>query len=387
MTSLCAALCLLVSIVSPASIVSVASAAHRAPAPRSFVRCADDTLRIFTGDGERVAIPLAAFANPDTVNAPTEARVWLAGPGDTLEVPRRPGHYLIRVLGSRDTVNLWVSHQPLVLDATHVALLRRYARFGGHEGRAPVVTYAPPSDSALAALRVRYRLDEVAGNGSEFERMRNLMHWVHVTVRHDGTRPNPAAMDSRALLAACEGDRATCNCRGLATILNEAYLAMGFPSRHLTCLPMDEKDPDCHVVNMVWSRDLRKWLYMDPTHDAWFAGAGGRPLSPREIREAMRRGEPMTLPAAPNWNGKAVGEVFYRNYMTKNFFRFSTPAESRYGYENTARPVVLVHLDPLAFQPEKRRGGEIAVGKQLRELHTADADAFWAPPARGGPNR
>lgn len=364
-----------------------ASAGPKRVAPRASVRCSDDTLRIFTGDGERVAIPLAAFGNPDTINAPTEARVWLAGPGDTLEIPLRPGRHLVRVFGVSDTLSLWVSHQPLVLGAEHVALLRRFGRFGGRDAHVPKIAYAPSSDSALAALRAHYGLDTIAGSGSEFERIRNLMHWVHVTVRHDGTRPNPAAMDSRALLAACEGDRATCNCRGLATILNEVYLAMGIPSRHLTCLPYDEKDPDCHVVNMVWSSELEKWLYMDPTHDAWFADAQGRPMSPREIREAMRRGDPMTLPAAPNWNGKAVGEGFYRNYMTKNFFRFSTPAESRYGYENTARPVVLVHLDPLAFQPEKRRGGEIVAGKQLRELHTADADAFWAPPARGGPNR
>jgi hypothetical protein len=361
--------------------VSASAAPKHAPSSPS-VRCSDDTLRVLTGDGERVAIPLAAFANTDTINAPTEARVWLAGPGDTLEIPLRPGHHLVRVLGSRDTVRLWVSHQPLVLSAEHVALLRKYERFGGHDARVPKIAYAPPTDSALAALRARYALDAIAGTGSEFERIRNLMHWVHVTVRHDGTKPNPAAMDSRALLEACDGGRATCNCRGLATVLNEVYLAMGIPSRHLTCLPYDLKDPDCHVVNMVWSSSLGKWLYMDPTHDAWFADAQGRPLSPREIREALRRGDPMTLPAEPNWNGKPITEKFYRDYMTKNFFRFSTPAESRYGYEALADPVVELHLDPQGFQPEKRRGGAIAVGKHLRELHTADAGAFWAPPGR-----
>jgi hypothetical protein len=373
-----AGLCLLLLL---ATTTTASAASKRAPA-RMSVRCADDTLRIFTGDGERVAIPLSAFGNPDTINTPTEARVWLAGPGDTLEIPLRPGHHLVRVLGARDTLRLWVSHQPLRLGAEHVALIRRFDRFGGRDARVPKIAYAPPTDSALAALRARYGLDAIAGTGPEFERIRNLMHWVHVTVRHDGTKPNPAAMDSRSLLEACDGGRASCNCRGLATVLNEVYLAMGIPSRHLTCLPYDRKDPDCHVVNMVWSSELGKWLYMDPTHDAWFADAGGSPLSPREIREAMRRGDPMTLPAAPNWNGRPVTETFYRNYMTKNFFRFSTPAESRYGYEQFADPVVELHLDPQGFQPEKRRGGAIAVSKQLRELHTADADAFWAPPGR-----
>lgn len=363
------------------ALILVAHAAGAAPAPRRL-HCPDDTLRIATSDGERVALALSTLGATDTLNAPTEARLWLIGGRDSLEMPlaRRPT--AVRVTGASAPRLLWVRHAGVQPDRPRIELLRRFARFGARDPGMPRFAYAAPDDSALAALRARWPLDSVAGTGNEFARIRNLMHWVHVTVRHDGTRDNPAAMESQALLAACADGRTTCNCRGLATILNDVYLAMGFPSRHLTCLPWDEKDPDCHVVNMVWSRERGKWLYMDPTHDAWFVDAQGRPLSPREIREALRRGDPLACPSPPNWNGSPMSVAWYRNYMTKNFFRFACPAESRFGYEQRARPIRELHLDPAGFQPEKLGRGFLPVRGVVEEWHSGDAEAFWAPPGR-----
>ena len=368
-----------VLVLAAALLVLTAHAAAAAPA-RPVLRCPDDTLRIATSDGDHAALPLSALAPTDTINAPTEARLWLIGGRDSLEMPLRRRPVAVTVAGAGATRVLWVRHAPPRGDAERVQLLRRFARFGGHDPAFPRIAYAPPTDSALAALRAHWNLDSVAGTGGEFDRLRRLMHWVHVTVRHDGTHDNPAAMESQALLAACAGGKATCNCRGLGTILNEVYLAMGFPSRHLTCLPWDEKDPDCHVVNMVWSSERGKWLYMDPTHDAWFADAQGQPLSPREIREAMRRGDSLQCPSPPDWNGQPMNPRVYRSYMTKNFFRFSVPAESRFGYEQHARPIRELHLDPADFQREKRGAGWLQVRDVVREWHTSDADAFWAPP-------
>jgi hypothetical protein len=56
--------------------------------------------------------------------------------------------------------------------------------------------------------------------------------------------------------------------RILATVLNDVYLAMGFKSRHITCMSADSDDEDCHVVNIVYSNMLNKWLYVDATWEA-----------------------------------------------------------------------------------------------------------------------
>jgi hypothetical protein len=71
---------------------------------------------------------------------------------------------------------------------------------------------------------------------------------------------NPAVKNAMSMIAVCKRDNRGLNCRGLATVLNECYLAMGFKSRFVTCLPKDSLniDPDCHVINAVYSNTLKK---------------------------------------------------------------------------------------------------------------------------------
>lgn len=54
----------------------------------------------------------------------------------------------------------------------------------------------------------------------------------------------------------------------MAQMLNECYLAMGFKSRFITCMPKVMIN-DCHVINAVYSNTLNKWLWMDPTFNAY----------------------------------------------------------------------------------------------------------------------
>lgn len=67
---------------------------------------------------------------------------------------------------------------------------------------------------------------------------------------------------------ACKDGSRGLNCRGLATVLNECYLSLGIPSRVITCMPRIYIN-DCHVINAVYSSTLGKWLWIDPTNNAW----------------------------------------------------------------------------------------------------------------------
>ncbi len=80
------------------------------------------------------------------------------------------------------------------------------------------------------------------------------------------------------MIAVCRKDNRGLNCRGLATVLNECYLAMGFSSRLVFRLPKDSLgvDPDCHVINMVFVPSLKKWIWTDPTNDAYVMNERGR---------------------------------------------------------------------------------------------------------------
>ena len=55
----------------------------------------------------------------------------------------------------------------------------------------------------------------------------------------------------------------------MATILKDAYQAMGYPARTVTCMPKDTADFDCHVITVVWSKQQQKWIWMDPTFNAY----------------------------------------------------------------------------------------------------------------------
>lgn len=357
--------------------------AHPAVAAVPRLRCPDDSLFFFTST-ERYGTSLAQMGERDTSRAVTEARLWIASRVDTLEVPFAYTPFEVELVGRTRTVREFVWHHAEKPDEDKLALLRERGAFRATDrDPLPGFRYANPTDDSLAALEQRYGLSRIAGDGDEFTRARNLMRWVHRTVRHDGNRPNPAPMLSGVLLAACENGRGTSNCRGLATILNDALLATGFTARHLTCLPADSTDPDCHVVNMVFLEREQRWVYIDPTHDAWFEDAHGRVLGPLEIRAALAAGDSLVIGGGLDWNGEAVSRAHYRNYMTKNFYRFSCPAESRYGAEEQG--VGQVYLAPTDDGRARLGAAGVISRRGWTERHTDDPARFFAKPKREAP--
>jgi hypothetical protein len=255
-----------------------------------------------------------------------------------------------------------------------VGILQRFKDYGPAPAgsAAPAFAYQAADAPDLVALRKTCRLDEVAGTGPEFERIVNLMRWVHAQVRHDGNSKNPEPRNALHLLEVCRAEKRGINCRMMATILNEAYLSLGFKSRQVTCQPLDEKDPDCHVITTVWSNDLGKWLYMDPTMEAWFTDGQEHPLSIAEVRERLISGGPLELAKGANWNGRSENPATYKAYMAKNLVRITCPVESAFGYES--RPERrYVTLDAAAFPPRPTRD---AAGGLIVHDHVA----FWARP-------
>lgn len=257
-----------------------------------------------------------------------------------------------------------------------VGILRRFKDYGPAPApgtaAAPAFAYQAAEAPDLAAFRKTYRLDEVAGKGPEVERLVNLMRWVHAQVRHDGSSKNPEPMNAPHLLEVCRAEKRGINCRMMATILNEAYLALGFKSRQVTCQPLDEKDPDCHVITTVWSNDLGKWLYMDPTMEATFTDGQGHLLSIAEVRERLISGAPLELSKGANWNGRPKSPATYKAYMAKNLVRITCPVESAFGYESRPERRYAT-LDALGFPARPAR--DAAGG-----LITHAAAAFWARP-------
>lgn len=66
---------------------------------------------------------------------------------------------------------------------------------------------------------------------------------------------------------------------------------------------------DYHVINIVWSDSLNKWVWMDPSFAASVTDENGLLLHPGEVRERLRRDLPVQLNEDANWNHETIQTV------------------------------------------------------------------------------
>jgi hypothetical protein len=230
--------------------------------------------------------------------------------------------------------------EPLRAIGDYRYILERAGQYGITDKKPiPVFTYQSAANPSLVALRKGFNLDSIAGEGSDVLQMINLMHWIHTLIPHDGNHPNPQVKNAISMIEVCKKDKRGLNCRGLATVLNECYLAMGFKSRFVTCLPKDslQVDPDCHVINSVFSNSLKKWLWMDPTNDAYVMNEKGALLGIAEVRERIIHHQPLILNPAANWNNKVskTKDEYLYYYMAKNLYMLQCEVNSEYNAETS----------------------------------------------------
>lgn len=250
----------------------------------------------------------------------------------------------------------------------------------------PRFTYQDSTHPALVALRKELKLDSVAGKGNELSKIINLMHWMHYLVPHDGQHGNPEVKNALSMVSVCRKEKRGLNCRGLATVLNECYLAMGIKSRFLTCLPKDSTDNDCHVINMVYSNDLKKWVWMDPTNDAYVMDENGVLLGPEEVRYRLITNKPLILNPDANWNRQlSVGKEYLYNYMAKNLYMLECPISSEYDTETKSKGKRLsyVKLTPLDYYHQKPDKSEEEIktsGVVFVNYITNNPEWFWQIP-------
>ncbi len=236
--------------------------------------------------------------------------------------------------------------------------------------------YAPASDSALTATRLRFNLDSVAGNGDEISRIKNLLHFVHETIRHDGSSKWPdVPFNFGALYDICQKENRGLNCRFMAIMLTEALLAEGIPARYISCIPrFYDTDNDSHVITVAWSSQLGKWIWVDPTWDTWVTDENDNLLHPGEVRHRLIAGQPLKISEDANWNHqkKETVESYLQRYMAKNLYILMCNTINRSEPEGSKRTTTGERGNFIALIPE---GFNYTGGN-----NTNDEEAFWAPP-------
>lgn len=253
----------------------------------------------------------------------------------------------------------------------------------------PKFEYQSMDNPNLMKIRKDFKLDSVVGTGNETSKILNLLHWVHNIIRHDGSSNNPTLKNAIDLIKVCKTENRGVNCRMMATILNECYLSMGIKSRYITCMPKETKFDDCHVINMVYSNDLKKWIWIDPTFDAYVMNEKGELLGLGEVRERLINGKTLILNPEANWNRKSTQtkEYYLETYMAKNLYRLETPLISEYDSETWKSGkeityVELLPLDGIVQTPQKTEETFTKTVVKFINYKTNNPNLFWTQPAK-----
>lgn len=273
-------------------------------------------------------------------------------------------------------------------EESYLQRLQKASTYDANDNRfVPKFSYQSMDDPNLVKIRKDLRLDSIAGSGNEVSKILNLLHWVHNTIRHDGSSDNPTQKNAIDLIKVCSTDKRGVNCRMMATVLNECYLAMGFKSRYVTCMPKETKFDDCHVINMVYSQDLEKWIWVDPTFDAYVMNEKGELLGLGEVRERLINGKTLILNPDANWNKKSsqTKEYYLEVYMAKNLYRMETPLVSQYDTETWKNDkevtyIELLPLDGIEQSPQKKEQTNSKTGVKFTYYKTNNPSVFWAIP-------
>lgn len=166
--------------------------------------------------------------------------------------------------------------------------------------RSPVsFGYERSNHPDLVWLRNTFRLDDVvAGEQTEFGKLRALMHWV-ATRRNKRPGPweskgEPYPWNIRRIMTAEDGGVIYGHCMSYCEVMITAASALGWHGRHWAIHGVRDTS---HEVPEFWIDELGKWVFFDPSLDTYYADPGTRvPLNLLEmhdlyLRTVLRPGE------------------------------------------------------------------------------------------------
>lgn len=182
----------------------------------------------------------------------------------------------------------------------------------------------PPMGLEIPDYSAYFRLDTLVQEGmSTWEKSLAIGRFVSAHIPHANQKTRPAAKDAITLWEYIHTQEPAFNCRYHSFFAMQLLHSVGVEARVLTCLPKDDNDPDCHVVNIVYLPEYQKWAMLDTDQAIYATDTEGTPLAPWEMREYYAQGRAFTL--WYNYDSPDQGMDYYRSYMAKNTYAFASP--------------------------------------------------------------
>lgn len=251
----------------------------------------------------------------------------------------------------------------------------------------PDFTYQTADHPELVAIKEKYDLETVAGNGSDIEQAKRLLKWFHDEVPHNDA-PNIDTLNAKSIIDSYRENKQAHGCYPLSIAMNEVFLSMGFKSRTVICFSGRYPSPEGgHVINSVFIPSLQKWIYMDPQDNAYVMDENNKLLSIAEVRQRLIYNQPLQLNKDANYHGKAddIKDYLY-TFMAKNLFRIICPLQSEFNSQTRTKGKLMqyVELLPVGSKDPVVDGFETNInpktGIQVISYHTNNEELFWKTP-------
>ena len=229
-------------------------------------------------------------------------------------------------------------------------------------------------DSLRAAeIMAYFRLDTLySANDNTWEKSLAIGKFVTRNIPHANQRVYPEQVHAIGLWEYTKNVEPAFNCRLHSIMTFELLSAAGIKARYITCLPKDENDQDCHVVNEVWLPEQCKWVMLDTDMGGHYVtDTAGNLLSLREMREHYIADKAMLF--YPGYENGGSQITYYYEYMAKNVYWFARWENLGFFQEDfTAQPDSTVRgsyyaLVPSGFEPFGRYDPK----------PTSDVEQFW----------
>lgn len=240
--------------------------------------------------------------------------------------------------------------------------------------------FAVVSDLARAQeIKDYFKLDTLySPDATTWEKAVAISRFVADNIPHDEPDSVPDHSNAIDLWKYTKEVNPGFNCRMHAILNYELMQAAGLMARYVTCLPQDENDVDCHVVNEVWLPELGKWAFIDSDMGGHYCtDIEGTPLSLLEMREKYAANEQMMM--YPGFEDASTDIDYYYCYMAKNTYWFSCWETLHFFQEDdldakiqNLEPQRYILIVPVGFAPFDYSNRKSAI--------TTDASRFWMAP-------
>lgn len=236
------------------------------------------------------------------------------------------------------------------------------------------------------------KLTELSGfdkikNVDEIQTFINATNWVTQSLlSNKETKIEPVS--SYELICKVKEGAWAANCYAHAVVLNDVFHLLGYKSRYIFCMPIDYHFTDNHVVNLVYSTKLNKWLLFDAAQNLYYTDKMGIILNLQELRKCFIQDQVINVELLDvYWPGLTKRErIMFQNkvliYMMKNVYRFQCYQNSFLDRLAKGREITHYHLVPTTYMntPFTHTFYDIKLAIKYKEIYCSDEKKFWEIP-------